>query len=529
MNGSSLRWKMIVPIVSSIVVGIVITVILVGYAARMVVIAEIEKSTLVKLRDTVLISITTMMTSGSMSENKEVMVTQMKDTASLRLIRAHALDDDYGKGDESEYPQNSVEQQVIDTGEAVITRASDSVHGVFPYVAGKNILGINCLECHNSPEGAVLGALEIRIPLAESLERIRHYQYLFGVFGLLGTLALTLFIYLLSKRIFNPLEQLATNVTKVSDGDLTIAFDHQSKDEIGILSQSMNDMVKSFRELIGKISSSSTDIVSVVDHLSVEARAMAEGSEDQASQILQVATANEEMAATSGDIAHNCQLAEESAREAEGMAHEGASVVKATITVMSTIADRVKASADTVANLGTRSDQIGAIVGTIEDIADQTNLLALNAAIEAARAGEMGRGFAVVADEVRALAERTTRATREISDMIKAIQDDTSQAVQSMEAGVAEVENGTREATSSGEALERIMDKIAAVTMQVSQIATAAGQQTSTIHEINTSIQMVADVAQRSGDVGKEVLGEVEQLTETSQELKVATNRFRFN
>src|SRR6202008_235311 len=104
--------------------------------------------------------------------------------------------------------------------------------------------------------------------------------------------------------------------------------------------------------------------------------------------------------------------------------------------------ERVKKSAQTVANLGTRSEQIGQIVGTIEDIADQTNLLALNAAIEAARAGEQGRGFAVVADEVRALAERTTKATKEISDMIKTIQNETKTAVHAMEEGVEEVERG---------------------------------------------------------------------------------------
>src|SRR4029079_17619247 len=131
----------------------------------------------------------------------------------------------------------------------------------------------------------------------------------------------------------------------------------------------------------------------------------------------------------------NCTMAADSSNQGNELATQGVSVVQETVAGMTRIADQVKESARTVESLGSRSEQIGEIVGTIEDIADQNNLLALNAAIEAARAGEQGRGFAVVADEVRALAERTTRATKEIGQMIRAIQMETKGAVASMKEG----------------------------------------------------------------------------------------------
>jgi methyl-accepting chemotaxis protein len=215
------------------------------------------------------------------------------------------------------------------------------------------------------------------------------------------------------------------------------------------------------------------------------------------------------------------------ANQASQNAHNGAAVVQETIVGMQMIADKVRESAHTVEALGARSNQIGAIVGTIEDIADQTNLLALNAAIEAARAGEQGRGFAVVADEVRALAERTTRATREIGEMIKAIQSETSGAVLSMEQGVREVEKGMDSSRRSGDALEQILEGINEVTMQVHQIATAAEEQTAVTGEISVNIHQITDVVHQTANGAHETADAAAALAQLAKDLEVLVGRFK--
>jgi len=194
---------------------------------------------------------------------------------------------------------------------------------------------------------------------------------------------------------------------------------------------------------------------------------------------------------------------------------------------MQLIAERGRESASTGASLGARSDQIGAIVGTIEDIADPTNLLALNAAIEAARAGEQGRGFAVVADEVRALAERTTRATKEIGGMIKAIQSETSGAVNSMESGVKVVEQGMESSRKSGQALQEILESINEVTMQVHQIATAAEEQTAVTGEISTNIHQITDVVHDTARGAHETAAAASRLSTLANDLQAIVGHFK--
>ncbi|ABB30954.1 methyl-accepting chemotaxis sensory transducer [Geobacter metallireducens RCH3] len=330
----------------------------------------------------------------------------------------------------------------------------------------------------------------------------------------------------IAASISRPLNTVLAILSRVASGDLTARSEVDTGDEMGILSRQVNTTAEKMNEIIGHVTQNASQVTAAATQLHATAIQMSTGAEEVAQQAATVATASEEMAATSAEIAQNCTMAAESSRHANARAETGSSVVQETLTVMNRIADRVRSSSQAVGSLGARSDQIGEIVGTIEDIADQTNLLALNAAIEAARAGEQGRGFAVVADEVRALAERTTKATKEIAQMIKAIQGETKGAVTSMEEGVKEVEKGTTDASLSGEALQAILEQIGGVTMQVSQIATASEQQTATTCEISENIRQITDVVGHTARGAEESAQAAEQLARLAEDLQVLVGQF---
>lgn len=344
-----------------------------------------------------------------------------------------------------------------------------------------------------------------------------------AIFIILGIL----FSGLLFWTVNDALNRVMGYLAKMTEGDLTEKIAPKRNNEISSIIRSIGTVQATMREMISQISQTSEQVAMASRQLQSNADQIAAGTENVASQTGTVAVASEEMAATSGEIANNCLNAAENSNRASDTARSGADVVSQTTHCMDRISTQVKGVAKTVEELGARSNQIGQIVGTIEDIADQTNLLALNAAIEAARAGEQGRGFAVVADEVRALAERTTRATREISDMIKAIQNETQMAVTAMNEGVAEVEKGTEYSGRSGESLQQILQQINDVTMQINQIATAAEQQTSTTGEISNNIHQVTTVIQQTAQGATETANAAATLALQSDELQRLVRQFK--
>lgn len=342
------------------------------------------------------------------------------------------------------------------------------------------------------------------------------------------------FMWTANHQLIKPIEAIKKTVKDFADGDLTQRtgvkikfFGREINDEITALGESVDEMASQMSGVIGSITESSEHLASASEQLSASSTQMSQGAEKQSSQTTQAATAMEEMNATVIEVAKNSQQASESAKGAKEIAAKGGAVVTQAITAMQEVAESTSVAADTIKKLGKSSEEIGTIVSVINDIADQTNLLALNAAIEAARAGEQGRGFAVVADEVRKLAERTTKATKEISGMIQSIQDETGKAVIAMDEGTKKVENGVRLANEAGTSLHLIVAGVEGVTDMIGHIATSAEQQSATTDEITQNMDSIAEVAKSNVAAIGEVANATDQLAGLATELKELVERFK--
>jgi methyl-accepting chemotaxis protein len=217
----------------------------------------------------------------------------------------------------------------------------------------------------------------------------------------------------------------------------------------------------------------------------------------------------------------------------------GSEAVDETSSGMKRIKSTVDATAATVTKLGAKSDQIGAIVETIDDIAEQTNLLALNAAIEAARAGEQGKGFAVVADEVRKLAERSSRATKEIAALIAQVQSETEAAVKAMKLGSGEVAAGAELAEQAAGALKEIreaaasrnvvMDHMVAAVVQIrtlsADVVTATDSIATIAADTNESAALMSSSADVVGQSFESIAAISEENSASAEEVSAATEQ----
>jgi methyl-accepting chemotaxis protein len=270
--------------------------------------------------------------------------------------------------------------------------------------------------------------------------------------------------------------RLLDEVSSVAEGDLTVEAE-VSADALGAVADSFNYMIAELRQIIGRVNSATQQVGASTDEILATTDVLNRSAQQQAARIADTSTAVEEMAVSIQQVSENAALSAQVAREARATAAAGADAVAATVAGMERIRDRVQETARKIEQLGASSQEIGAIVSLIREVADQTELLALNAAIEAALAGEQGKGFAVVAEEVRRLAERVAVASAQIDTLVQGVQGETREAIAAMAEGTREVTAGAELADEAGHALARIDATATQLAELIEAISLAAEQQ----------------------------------------------------
>lgn len=319
--------------------------------------------------------------------------------------------------------------------------------------------------------------------------------------------------FFVTRTITGPVKLMMEGVRRVADGDFTQSIDVKSRDEMGQLAGSINQMREQLRELV-------RNITIISQSLAAHSQELAASTEEVSATIEEVASTTNEVSSISQQGSENAHAAAQDADRVQVVAQRGNEAVTATVSKINGIAATSQQVNVAVQDLGAISKQIGDIINVITGIADQTNLLALNAAIEAARAGEQGRGFAVVAEEVRKLAEQSANAAGEISNLINRVQRGVDQAVLAMEKGINEVQSGVQVADTAGQSLNEIINAVTNTVDLIRSVATGTEQTNEGINQLASANQQISSSIQ-------EVAGAAGELSKMAEQLSDAVARFK--
>jgi len=408
-----------------------------------------------------------------------------------------------------------------------------------------------------------IGLVKIGFSTAAISRALFSSQVLIVALSACTLLVIALTMFLLFRALaLKPIEQLKAVMETIAQGDLTVTAEAGTGDEIGDLGRGINQMVGSLADVIGQIKASSASMILVSDRIaamsdtitvasdrtattselaaknneaaasaveetsatmhemSANIKNVAKNSQSQATSVTQTSASIEQMASSIQRIAETAKQFIELSNKTKEAVNAGQAAMEKSDKGTAQIIRTVTLSADSIAALGSRAEDIGKIVDVIDGIADQTNLLALNAAIEAARAGEQGMGFAVVAEEVRKLAERSAQSTREIAELISGIQAKTKEAIERMEKSILIVDEAAESNREVGRSLKNIAENVTEVDRYARELGAATQEQTGGSAQIAKATESLREVTHEIASATEEQASAAEQIVKTMETLR---------
>ncbi len=295
------------------------------------------------------------------------------------------------------------------------------------------------------------------------------------------------------------LTALGQGLAAMSNGDLTHRFTAEVAPRAEQLKSDFNAAIAQLQQAVSVVVGNVASIRSGAGEISQAADDLSRRTEQQAASLEETAAALDEITATVKKTASGARQASDVVQAAKGDAETSGIIVRDAVSAMQAIEGS--------------SEQISQIIGVIDEIAFQTNLLALNAGVEAARAGEAGRGFAVVASEVRALAQRSADAAKEIKTLIST--------------STNQVGSGVRLVGQTGEALQRIVDRVAEIDALVTEISASAQEQALGLAEVNTAVNQMDQVTQQNAAMVEQSTAASQSLAQDAEALQASVAQFQ--
>jgi methyl-accepting chemotaxis protein len=304
-----------------------------------------------------------------------------------------------------------------------------------------------------------------------------------GAGGVLLGLLLAVYVFI------RPIRHLTKVTSEIAaHGDLTLAIEVRSGDEIG-------DLARAFARLVEGLRTINADLRESVRILGKSAGELSSSAKEQelivsrhAAALQQAHATAQEIKQTSVAAAQKAEGVVQVARNAESITQSGQHAVEQTMAAMTEMRTQVAQVAQTIGVLSERASQIGRITDTVKDLADQSNMLALNAAIEAVRSGEHGKGFAVVAREIRSLADQSIQATQRVREILLDISRSIDEAVTISAAGRRLTDTGLSEVRSAGETMLALSAMVKDTSDAVRQITASVSQQNAGISQIFSAV-----------------------------------------